>query len=254
MKNLIYLLSLLMMITGFTILPAQSPSSLFQQASEAYQNQQFQQAAELYKQILSQGYENKAVYYNLGNCYYRLNEIGQAILYYEKALKLDPNDADVKYNLGLAGLKLVDRVEMPPRFFLFDWWDSIRNYFSLTQLTYLVMMLFILTAGFLVIWLFIKQYRLRRWLVTFSIVTALLTIFASYFLFLNARRAMNDRSAVILAPSVTVLSAPDEKSTDVFILHEGIKVILDEQRQEWVKISLPDGKSGWIKTGTLGMI
>jgi tetratricopeptide (TPR) repeat protein len=254
MKNLNLLFCLLLLTMGYTILPAQSPVSLFQKAGEAYQNQQFDQAVELYKQILSQGYENKAVYYNLGNSYFRLNEIGQAVLYYEKALKIDPNDADVKYNLELAGLRVVDRVEIPPRFFLFDWWDSVRNYFSLTQLTYLVMLFFMFTMGSLVIWLFIKTYRLRRWLVTFSTVAGLLTIFAGYILFLNARTAMNHRSAVILVPSVTVVSAPDEKSTDVFILHEGIKVTLDEQRQEWVKISLPDGKSGWIKSGTMGMI
>ncbi len=254
MKKLVYIFTLLLLIPGYSLLRAQSPETLFQQANGAYQNQQFNQAVNFYKQILSQGYESRAVYYNLGNCYYRLKQVGLAVLYYEKALKLDPDDPDVKYNLELAGLKVVDRVDLPPRFFLFDWWDSLRNYFSLYQLCRLVASLFILTAVLLVIWLFIKRDRVRRWLVTFSVIAGLLTVFWAYILYIDGKAVMNHRSAVILVPNVTVLSAPDEKSTDVFILHEGIKVSLDEQRQEWVKISLPDGKSGWIKTESLGMI
>ena len=129
------LTAIFLMIWQGSLVFAQSPESLFSQANALYQTQQFEGAIELYQQILSQGFESKAVYYNLGNCYYRLEDIGKSILYFEKALKLDPNDGDIRYNLDLANLRVIDRVELPPRFFLFEWWDVVKNDYSLPQLT-----------------------------------------------------------------------------------------------------------------------
>ena len=233
---------------------AQSPESLFSQANGLYQQQQFEDGIELYQQILSMGFESKEIYFNLGNCYYRLEDIGKSILFYEKALKLDPNDADVRYNLDLANLKVIDRLELPPRFFLFEWWDAIKNYYSLPQLTRLVALLFVLCIFLLVTWLFIKRDRIRFWILSAASVIGLLTIFYAYILTIQSQSFINHRYAVILVSTVTVVSAPDENSTDVFILHEGVKVHLDESRQEWVKISLPDGKSGWLLAQNLGII
>jgi tetratricopeptide (TPR) repeat protein len=233
---------------------AQNAQTLFSQANGLYQNEKFEEAAVRYQQILSQGFESKEVYYNLGNCYYRIEDIGQAVLYYEKALRLDPDDSDILYNLELANLKVLDRVELPPRFFLFDWWDSILNYYSIPQITHLVAILFALTLFLLGLWLFLKRDRLRFWALTAVVVTGLFTIFWSFVLINQARSYINHRYAVVLVSTITVMSAPDESSTDVFILHEGVKVYLDELREEWVKISLPDGKSGWLLASNLGII
>lgn len=233
---------------------AQEAETLFPQANGFYQNEQFEEAAGLYQQILSQGFESKEIYYNLGNCYYRLDDVGQAILYYEKALKLDPNDQDILYNLDLANLKVIDRLELPPQFFLFQWWNSLLNYYSISQLTRLVAVLFAVTLLLLVLWLFIKRDRLRFWALTAVVITGLITIFWSYVMINQSRSFVNHRHAVVLVSTITVMSAPDESSTDVFILHEGVKVYLDELRAEWVKISLPDGKSGWLLASNLGII
>lgn len=237
-----------------TALSAQTPEMLFRQANEAYQQQEYSRAADLYQQILSRGFESKEVYYNLGNCYYRLNEIGLSVLYYEKALKLDPNDPDIQFNLDLTRLRVVDRVEMPPRFFLFEWWDSLKSFYSVTQLTRLVAILFIISITLVVTWLFVRRDRIRRSVLTLSVIFGLSTVFWSYILIDQARAMVSNRQAVVLVPSVTVMSAPDEASTDMFILHEGVKVQLDEQRGDWVQISLPDGKSGWMKFEVLGII
>lgn len=233
---------------------AQSPESLFSQGNALFQQQQFENAIEMYQQILSMGFESKEIYYNLGNCYYRLEDVGKSILFYEKALKLDPNDPDIRYNLDLANLKVIDRLELPPRFFLFEWWEGIKTYYSIPQLTRLVAALFISCIFLIVIWLFIKRDRIRFWILTAVSGVGLLTIFYAYILVIQSQSFINHRYAVILASTVTVVSAPDENSTDVFILHEGAKVHLDESRQEWVKISLPDGKSGWLLAQNLGII
>lgn len=236
------------------ILLAQDPKILFQQANQAYQDQDFEKAAGIYQQIISQGYESRDVYYNLGNCYYRLNLVGQSVLYYEKALKLDPHDADIRYNLELANLKVIDRIEIPPRLFLFEFWDNLKNFYSLAQLTWLFTLLFAITIMLIILWLFVKQDRLRRWLLSLAAVAGFLTIFWSYILIIQSQSFTRQRQAVILVSSVTIRSAPDDSSTDVFILHEGVKVHLDELRAEWVKISLADGKSGWLRTENLAII
>jgi tetratricopeptide (TPR) repeat protein len=250
--NIKSLFTFLLLMAG--LLPAQDPKSLFQQANQVYQQQDFEKAALLYKQIISQGYESKDVYYNLGNCYYRLNQVGQSVLYYEKALKLDPQDVDVRYNLELVNLKVIDRIEIPPRLFLFEFWDDLKNLYSLAQLTRLVALLFAVTVLLIILWLFVKQYRLRRWLISLAAVIGFLTIFWSYILIIQSHSFTEQRQAVILVSSVTVRSAPDDSSTDVFILHEGVKVHLDELRAEWVKISLADGKSGWLRAENLAII
>ena len=177
LKNLKAIPILFLILFLFTGVYAQQPKQLFQKANQAYQNQNFQQAIELYQNILGQGYQATEIYYNLGNAFFRLNNLGQAILNYEKALKLNPNDPDIRYNLELANLRVVDRLELPPRFFLFEWWDSLKTYFSLTQLTRLVAILFTLSILLLVLWLFIRRYRLRRWLLTGVIVSGILFIF-----------------------------------------------------------------------------
>jgi hypothetical protein len=233
---------------------SQDTAILFSQANGLYQDDKFEEAAALYQQILSQGFESKEIYYNLGNCYYRLDDVGQAILYYEKALRLDPNDPDILYNLELTNLKVLDRLELTPQFFLFEWWNRLLHYYSISQLTWLVAILFISTLLVLGLWLYLKRDRLRFWALSGFTILGLLTIFWSYVLINQSRSFINHRHAVVLVSTVTVMSAPDEGSTDVFILHEGVKVYLDELRNEWVKISLPDGKSGWLLASNLGII
>ena len=245
---------ILLLILSFSVVRADNLNVIFKQANEAYRADKFEKAVTLYQNILSQGYENVEIYYNLGNCYFRLNRVGQSVLYYEKALKLNPHDPDIEYNLELANLKVVDRIELPPRFFLFDWWDSVKYYYSLTQLSSILIIFFALAILLLIIWLFLKRYRLRRTVLSFSIILVILTILAAYIFLIRIQEFKTQRQAVILTTSVTVLSAPDENSTDVFVLHEGAKVHLDDQRAVWVKISLPDGKAGWIKSEVLGII
>lgn len=246
--------TIFVLLLSISFLLAGNLDELFKEANDAYRAEKYQDAISLYKNILSQGYDHSELYYNLGNCYFRLNQIGQAMLYYEKARKLNPNDADLKYNLELAGLKVVDRVELPPRFFLFTWWDTLKDYFSLNKLAILIILLFNFSILCLIIRMFLKSGKFRTLLVSLTSVTGLLFVLFAYIFILRVNDFRNKPEGIILSPSVTVLSAPDENSTDVFILHEGVKVALEEQRDSWVKISLVDGKTGWIKYKVLGII
>ena len=254
LKKTLLLTVVLNLLLLFPVQGTEDLRNLFVQANQAYRANQYQKAVAIYKRILSRGFESKELYYNLGNCYYRLNEIGEAILYYEKARKLDPGDPDVKYNLDIANLRVVDQVKLPRRFVLFEWWDALKWHYSIFQLRNLVFSLYFLTVGLLIAWLFVRRHRIRQTLLTLGVLLGILTIFWSYIFYLRISEVKNHREGVILTSSVTVLSEPEENSTDMFILHEGTKVFLDEQRGEWMKIRLPDGNSGWIPAGVIGII
>lgn len=226
----------------------------FEQGNQSYRNGEYQTAIENYQKIINAGYESGRLYYNLGNCYYKLDKIGYAILYYEKSKKLLSNDPEVNFNLELARLKVIDRIEMPPQFFLFEWWDKIKYFYSIPQLTKITIISYILAAIIFIIFLFLKNYRIRRFFSFLFLVFLVITLFCGYILFANIYEEKTHKYAILLSPTVNVLSAPEESSTDVFILHEGVKVKLDDQRNQWVKISLPDSKTGWLKQSHIGII
>ncbi len=254
MKKKILFIFFVNLLFFLSVQGAEKPRNLFLQANQAYRANQYEKAIALYKKILSQGFESKELYYNLGNCYYRLNEIGEAILYYEKARKIDPGDPDVKYNLDIANLRVIDQVKLPQRFVLFEWWDGLKWHYSLFQLRNLVFGLYFLAMALLIAWLFVRRHRIRQTLLSLGIVLGVLAVFWGYIFYLRLSESRDHREGVILTPSVTVLSEPEENSTDMFILHEGTKVFLDEQRGEWLKIRLPDGNSGWIPANVIGII
>ncbi len=226
----------------------------FEQGNTAYKAGNYQEALQWYQKILDQGFESGQLYYNMGNCYYKMNKIGQAILFYEKARRLKPDDPDLKFNLDLANSRIIDRIELPPRFFLFEYWDQVKSYFTIGQLSYLVLTLYLLTMGLLIIRLFIRRYRWVRWLNSLAVIMGILTLFWGYIMFSRYEESRKYREAVVLNPAVTVRSAPSENQTEVFVIHEGLKVKLVDREGEWVKIILPDGKSGWMPQKALGVI
>lgn len=226
----------------------------FEQGNQAYRDGNYQEAIDWYQKILDTGYESGRLYYNLGNCYYKTDQIGRAILNYEKSKKFLPNDSELQFNLELARLKIIDRIETPPRFFLFEWWDQIKNFYTISQLTNLVLLSYIVSAAILVAFLFLKADRIRKILFSTFIITLILTLFCGYLLFANIHEEKTNQYGIVLSPNVTVLSAPGEGATDVFVLHEGIKIRIGDQRGDWLKIVLPDGKSGWIRNSHVGMI
>jgi tetratricopeptide (TPR) repeat protein len=251
-RSSILLIAALLIFAPNAILNAQSGADYYlEQGNIAYRQGDYAMAFEWYEKILDLGYENGVVYYNMGNCKYKLDEIGEAILYYEKALKFRPDDPEVKTNLQLSNLKVIDRIEMPPQFFLFQWWNKILNLFSVNQLPYLVFTFYYIATVLILIYFFTKGDRPRRIILSFFIVTIVLAVFWGFIFYLNIQNEKTNVQAIVVTPTVTVESAPEESSTVVFILHEGVKVRLREQRGDWVRIELPDGKSGWLQSSAI---
>jgi len=238
---------LIIFFFNITFAFSQNEEQIFQQGNEYFVQKQFDKAIESYRQLINSGYEGTSLFYNLGNAYYRSGKIGYAILYYEKALRLSPGDEDIKHNLALANLKTIDKLESLPQFFLFDWWEGLLALFSTsgwTIISYIFYILFIFSVGFY----FYAKNVLQQKIVLISGLTGLLfLIFSCSLLMIKLNRELNVKNGIVIENTVNVKLSPDPASNDAFIVHEGLKIRLEDEVDNWVKIRLEDGKVGWIQ-------
>ena len=222
-----------------------------QQAGEYYRSGQFESAINIYEEIRSEGYEGTSLYFNVANSYYRIGKLGEAILNYERALKLSPNDEDVKHNLAFANLSTIDRIQPLPTFFLFQWWESILATLTVNEWTYLAYFIFVLLIVLVVVYFFAKTIFQQK-LILFSglgMLTAFLLV--TSLLIVKVNKEENVIEGVIIEQSLTVKTSPDMKSTDAFVIHEGLKVNLEDKLDNWIKVRLADGKVGWIENNAV---
>ncbi len=227
---------------------------MMQHANELYQQKQYSKAVDAYRDIIHMGYESDALYYNLGNAYYREGKIGYAILYYEKALRLAPGDNDAMHNLTIANTKTIDKIDTIPPFFLFQWWESLLTLFTLTGWTYLAYIFYILLLASIGLYFFAKKPLQQRVSFFGGLASGILLVFTATLLIINLNRQLNVRHAIVLQPVATVKLGPDPTSNDAFIIHEGLKVKEEDHVDNWVKIRLKDGKEGWLPQSDLGTI
>jgi len=251
MKYLIYIFTF---VITFACNINADTNSIMQTANEYYKNNRYQLAIEEYNKLLLDGYEGTSLYYNLGNAHYRLGKIGFAILYYEKALKLSPNDEDVKHNLALSKLNLKDKVDTLPPFFIFNIWEGLLASFSVTGWTIIVYIFFILVLLASIAYFFSRNVTEQR--ISFFTGVGLTTILILTIILLTVKmnKEFNVKDGIIVETSVVVKSSPDYSAKDSFQIHEGLKVRLDDQVDDWVKIRLDDGKIGWIMQKSIKII
>ena len=250
LRGMLFVLTLLTVALSLAV--AQEPSTLFQQGIEAYREGKWEQAAAAWEKLEQTGAASGALYYNLGNAHHRMGQIGQSVLYYERALKLRPRDRDVKANLDLARMGTVDRMEVPIRLIVWDWVDSVRDFFSLRELFRLFVAIGLLLVPAFVLWRF-GPIRVR--VASRSILTILLVCYGLLLGWYVWRSELDARPfAVVLETKVDVHSAPDESATQVFTLHEGAKLLAVENLTGWTLVRLSDGRQGWLPTDTIEKI
>lgn len=251
-QTLKILLFYFLFIPGFSF--ASNVEVLMQQGSEDFRNSEFDKAIEIYEGLIEEGYEGTALYYNLGNTYFRIGKLGYSILNYERALRFSPSDEDVKHNLTFAYLSTSDRIQPLPEFFLFEWWESVLTSLTVngwTYLSYSVFLIFLFLIGFY----FFARSVLQQKIILFSGLGVLLILALSVsLLIVKINREATHINGVIVEQSVTVKTSPDLKSTDAFLIHEGLKVKLEDNIDDWVKIRLADGKVGWVENGVVEKI
>ena len=226
----------------------------FEEANQFYRAGDYQKAASAYEQILKNGYESASLYYNLGNAYFKTYNLPSAILYYERALRLSPHDEDVAYNLRLANLRVVDKIEPIPRLFFIEWWRSFVNIFSSGGWVVLgiVGLWCVVFSG--AAFMIVHSIVLQRLTLFFAFIFVLVCLFSVIGTYQRIQQEEDTRNAIVFASSVSVKSAPDRQSTDLFVIHDGVKVELLDAIGDWKKIRLADGKVGWMPAESLQII
>ena len=225
---------------------AQSADERFEQANEAYNEGLYDQAMAGYQNIEAEGLESSVLYYNMGNTYYKMKDYPHAILYYEKALKLDPSDEDTRVNLEIANLAVVDKITPIPQSFLERWWNTLRSSFSADGWAWLSVAFFALLLACLFAFLMSRRMAFRK-LGFFVGVVALLCLAFSVAFAIESQRAMTRQDqAIVMTPTVTAKSSPSDQSVDLFVLHEGTKVRVLDSARDWNKIRIADGSVGWL--------
>jgi tetratricopeptide (TPR) repeat protein len=233
---------------------AQNPQQVFEQANQLYQEGKFAEAREAYEALVKNGYGGGTLYYNLGNAYYKTGDIGRAILSYERALKVMSGDDDLRHNLQLANSVLIDKIEPTPRLFIWDYWDGVKQFFSLRGLTWLAYALYVLTLVAFAAFVLVRTYRLRKISLIGGLVSGCIMLFLIVVLVARLTDLGKRDRAIVTAQIATVKNSPDAKSSDAFVLHAGAKVQITDQLSEWVQVRLADGKVGWMERSAAEVI
>lgn len=252
MKNWTYFL--LLSILSLQLRAEDKALAQFNLANKHYENGQFDSAISVYNRILESDFSSTDLHYNLGNAYYKVNQIAPAILHYEKALKIDPTNEDAAYNLKLAEEKTIDRIESIPELFIYRWWKSIFNLFSVDQWAKLVFaFLFISLIGFSV-YFFTEKLHLRKIGFYLAVTSVLVSILAWVMASRQNHYLSKVQYAIVMEPTVNINSSPSTGSSKLFVLHEGTKLKVEEEKDNWYEVSLPNGNKGWIKKELIAAI
>ena len=225
---------------------SQGSEELFDKANDFYSKANYSKAIEIYQSILNKNIESSELYFNLGNAYYKTNKIGLAILNYEKAKKISPADEDIETNLTLANLKTEDKIDPQPRLFIYDWIDGITNAASEKSWSILCIGALIVSLVWFAFYLLSTSVNFKK--VFFYLGSVFMLITLCFYFFANHRyhQVVDSEYAVIISPTTTINSSPTEKSTKLFILHEGTKVAVIDEENDWIEIKLANGNVGWV--------
>ena len=234
--------------TCFMVAESRDLQDLLQTGNQYYLDGKYEMAVQSYQSIIDSGYASAELYYNLGNAYYKSHDITMALVNYERARILKPNDPEINHNLVIAREFVVDRIEVLPEFFLRKAYVNFVKIFDADIWALVSVITFGLALGLFLAYFFLNQLFIRK----LSFWTGILFILISASTFLFALQQNNlvtkHHQAIILTPSVTIKSSPDEDSgTDLFLLHEGTKVAISDELGDWREVILSDGNSGWLK-------
>lgn len=248
MKQFIIILLSLTLSFG---LFAQNYQSAFLLGNEAYTQENYKEAADIYEQILAKNQTSFELYYNLGNAYFRLNEIPKSILNYERALQIKPHHSDTHYNLKLANQRTLDQISATPPFFLIQWWIDWRGLLSSTVWSILSILMMAIGITNIVVWLLGKSRKSRK----FGFLIGFSALALSILLVLTAWQRytyeQDSNMAILFAKEYHLKSGADDSSPSVLLLHEGTKVELLDEIGLWSKVRLPNGEQGWLPIESL---
>lgn len=239
---------------GFSMLfdaKAQKPEDLLTKANSLYNENAFDSALVVYKGIVDQGYSSATLYYNIGNTYYKLRNYPMAIYYYEKSLKLEPNNEDTKHNIEIAKLFLTDKIEAVPELFIKTWWNKLGNSFTLNVWSIITLILIGLSLVCIFFYITAKTRGLKKGMFFIGILMIILSICSISIATEKYNYIHSHNEGIIIIPTITIKSSPSTSSVDLFVLHEGAKVRILDKTDEWEKIKIANGSIGWLPSSAV---
>ncbi len=219
---------------------------LFEKGNQEYARAKYTEALSDYQQVLKSGYQSAALYFNIGNAYYRTDEIPSALLYYEKAHRLAPGDEDINFNIRLTNLKTTDKIDEVPELFINRWWRNFILALPLGTIAALSILLAFLASLLLIWYLFTQSVIIKKTSFFTAIGVYILTF---VIIFMGNRQSAYFKShhqAIIFTGTVIVKSSPVGAAKNLFTLHEGTKVDVVETSNKRLRIKLANGTQGWI--------
>jgi tetratricopeptide (TPR) repeat protein len=250
MKKVFIIIVLQLMCINATKLLAQS----FETANDYYSKGKYDEAIVAYEKILSTGKESAELYYNLGNAYFKNKKIALSILNYERAYQMAPGDEDIKFNLELARTFVVDKINTLPEFFLKVWFRSLMNLFSSDSWAIVSAVLFVVSLVLFFTYLLFRRSGLKKIFFISALGFLLFSIVTFAFAWSGYTRASSKNYGIIMHSPVQVKSSPDQDGTDIFVLHEGVKVVILDKVNNWLNIRIADGNKGWVDAADLEKI
>lgn len=237
---------LLVLLIGAAELKSQSANSTLEQAKTAYEAGNYEEAASLYESLVKEGYQSADLFYNIGNAYYRSDNLGKAILNYERALKWDPGFLDAGSNLDLANDRMQSQMEPLPEFFVTAWYYKTGQ--SLSSNTWAIggiLLLFFGVVG-LVIWLLGANRSLRKWSFLSGLALIVVSIVMITFAFSRSHNDDHSSYAIVMVQEALLLNSISGEEQSTAVLPEGAKVKITGKRDNWLKVRAMDGKEGWL--------
>lgn len=242
MKNVIYTFLFLCFFTTNWANP------LLEKANDLYKKEQYDQAIIAYEKILENNQHSVALYYNLANAHYKLHHIAPSIYYYEKALLLDPDDADVKNNLSFAQAMAIDEIKPVENVGINAFIYNLTHLISLNYWAYISIVFAVIFIVLFAIYYFSDGVKTKRINFFGMICTSSICILSIVAGLIEKKRLNDEKPAIVFSSIASVKNEPNKNAEDAFVLHEGTKVMILEGNEDWIKISIADGSEGWINS------
>jgi tetratricopeptide (TPR) repeat protein len=223
-------------------------NSAYDSANAAYVRKKYDQAVQYYESVLAANQQSPTLFFNLGNAYYQTGDYAHAILNYERAKKLAPNDEDIAVNLKFANQKTEDKIEAAPEMFLVGLQKKLVSLMDERSWSLLCIVSFLLSLSFIALFITARNQFLKK--AGFYLGgTAIVIFLATFFIAKCSYDALQQHNeAIVMAGAVTVLGSPAESSTKLFILHKGSKVVVKEENNGWLEVTIANGNVGWVKS------
>lgn len=228
--------------------------AIFEQATSAYNEGDYEKAITHYLEILDNGEHSAPLYFNLGNSYYKINQIAPSIYYYEKALLLKPNDPEIRNNLAYAQNMTLDAIEKMPETGFSKIYRKITGFLSFDQWAISAVVFTILFVALYIAFFYFRYASRKRIAFISGIISLIFALISVVFAFVQYNDFRRDRPAIIFSEEVIIKSEPNNRSQEVFTLHEGTKIHVLDSLYEWKKIRIEDGKTGWLMDTDIKML